>query len=76
VVTLGGQSGDTPALITPQGDLIGGEGIIVPASLAAGSDRLRPNHHDTYRFTIGLTRKEPITFTVNVVGDATGGPCR
>ncbi len=57
------------------GNLIGGEGIVVPARLADASPNLDAQRHDQYRFRIGLSQVEPITFLVNVLGEATAGPC-
>ncbi len=75
VTTLRGEGGGSPTLLTRRGALIGGEGVIVPARIADGKANLRADRHDQYRFTIGLTQKEPVTFLVNVVGEA-GDGCR
>ena len=70
VTTLRGEGGGSPTLLTRRGALIGGEGVIVPARIADGKANLRADRHDQDRFTIGLTQKEPVTFLVNVVGEA------
>jgi hypothetical protein len=75
VIALRGEDGGSPTLVTRRGALLGGEGIVVPARVADAKENLRADHHEQYRFTIGLTRKEPITFLVNVVGEAAAG-CR
>ena len=75
VTALRGEAGGTPTVVTQRGALIGGEGIIVPATLADAKRDLRAGHQEKYRFIIGLSHEEPITFLVNVVGEAAAG-CR
>ena len=48
VVTLDGASGATPVALDRQGQLIGGEGIRFPATLAGGREDLKANEHDRY----------------------------
>jgi hypothetical protein len=75
VIELRGQAGGTPTIVTRDGGLIGGEGIIVPAALTGATAHLRSDSPERYDFIVGLSQKEPIAFLVNVVGDATSGSC-
>ena len=75
VIKLKGATGDAPAVLTRRGDLLGREGIVVPATLARAQEDLKTHQHEQYQFSIGLSQVESITFQVNVLGEATAGPC-
>ena len=75
VVTLEGEGSASPLLLTRRGDVIGGEGSIVPATLFNAKPDLDAAKHARYSFRIGLSQMEEITFLVNVLGEVTAGPC-
>jgi hypothetical protein len=62
-------------LVTKAGQLIGSEGIVMPARLAGAESDLDANKHERYTFWIGVSQTQPITFLVNVLGEATAGAC-
>lgn len=75
VATLTGQTGSPLVLVTKRGELIGGEGVVLPARLAGAESDLESNQRERYTFRIGVPEPEPITFLVNVLGEATAGTC-
>jgi hypothetical protein len=75
VVTLEGTSGAAPRLLTKRGEVIGGEGSIVPAPVLQAMPHLLAQQQQRYRFRVGLSQVDTITFAVNVLGEATAGPC-
>jgi hypothetical protein len=75
VVTLAGTAGAPPRLLTERGALIGGQGVLIPAALAGAHEHLKAAKAERYEFVIGVSQPEAITFVVNVLGEATAGPC-
>jgi hypothetical protein len=74
VITLQTTSG-LPTVLTRDGNVIGREGIIVPAELVGQGENLRAENQGRYRFTIGVSEAVPLTFFVNVMGERTPGRC-
>jgi len=75
VVALDGAAGVNPVLTTGSPVPVGGKGAAMSATMARAQPHLRSGASEPYEFTIGVERRMPINFMVNVVGDATSGPC-
>jgi hypothetical protein len=70
-VTLEGNAGGNPLLLNPNGGLIGGQGVVVPAAI----EDLGISEQQHYQFLIGLPTREPFMFFVNVLGEPHTGSC-
>lgn len=62
-------------LMAPDGNSLGQAGVTVPATALGASADLIVQGQETYRFRIGVSRPEAITFFVNVLGEPFAGSC-
>jgi hypothetical protein len=73
VVTLNGPAGTNPIMWA--GIPLGIEGTALSATEAYAPLHVRSGESQEYLFSVAVQQRTPINFLINVVGDATSGPC-
>ena len=75
VIALHGEAGGSPTVVTRRGAADRWRRGQSAGDARDAKEDLRAHRREKYQFTIGLSQEEPITFLVNVLGEATAGRC-
>jgi len=73
VVVLDGPAGTNPIMWA--GTSLGAQGTAISATEAYAPLHLRSGESQEYLFRVSVQQRTSINFLINVIGDATGGPC-